>query len=100
MVEQVRTRRVKMSTVARNPAFRAGIRDFTKGTTPAFDQVYSQARGQSVTDSAWAYERGRLFAAWTKGAGRKIPAPWFVDRRLSGDVLEAMREAFYQQAFR
>lgn len=93
MTRQVKTRSVSLASVARNPAFRDGVSDYTKGKSPDYDRVYPYKRDKTPTDSIWAYERGRMFAAWAQGEGREIPAPWFIDRRLSWAVQDAVSDA-------
>ena len=74
---QVKTRKVSVASVVRDPAFRKGVADYTRGRAPDWDQYGLD------TNKAWAYERGRLAAAWAASAGRALPEKWFNNRRLT-----------------
>lgn len=82
MTKQVKTRTVTLASVVRDPAFRKGVADYIKGRAPDWDQYGAN------TDKTWAYERGRLAAAWARGAGVETPRKWFQDRRLTWQALE------------
>lgn len=100
MTRQVRTKMVSLASVARSPAFRDGVADYTKGKAPDYDRVYPYKRDRTPTDGIWAYERGRMFAAWAQGEGREIPGPWFIDRRLNWRVRDAVSDAVRAGAIR
>ena len=97
---QVGTRSVTMSKVIRSPAFREGFNDYIKGKPPQFDRDW---KGDSRTDStskSWAYERGRLFAAWFKSRDHTEIPPWFINKRLNWKISWLVSEAHYEGAFR
>jgi len=99
---QVSTRNVSLNSVLRVPAFRRGFNDYAAGKPPAFDEDWTGDRNKSPVDKAWAYERGRHFAAWLDGKdvdlapGRK----WFVNRRVNPAILRAAHEAVLSGAIR
>ena len=94
MVSQVKTRTVSLSSVVRDPAFRQGFADRVKGKSPAYDHEWQGTRRKSALDKAWAYERGRLFAAYCQGEGVQLdPKQWFTNRRLNWRVLDAAGDA-------
>jgi len=101
MTRQVKTRNVSLSSVVRAPAFRQGFKDAAAGKPPAFDHAWPADARKTSTDKAWAYERGRLFAAYCRGAGIQLdPGAWFVNRRLSWRVLDAAGGALRSGAIR
>ena len=101
MTRQVSTKSVTLSSVVRAPAFRQGFKDAMAGKRPAFDHDWPADARKSSTDKAWAYERGRLFAAYCRGEGIQLdPKAWFVDRRLSRRVLNAAADALRSGAIR
>ena len=101
MAEQISTRNATLASVVRAPAFRQGFKDRLAGKPPAFDKEWQGDRRKTPTDKAWAYERGRLFAAYCQGQGIQLdPNAWFVDRRLSWNVLDAAGDAFRCWAIR
>jgi hypothetical protein len=101
MATQVSTRTVSVACVVRDPAFRQGFKDRVAGTPPAYDHEWQGNRNKSSLDKTWAYERGRLFAAYCQGEGIQLdPKQWFVDRRLNGRVLKAASDALRCRAIR
>jgi len=101
MTRQIQTRQVTLSSVVRAPAFRRGFTDAAAGRGPAFDHAWPADARKSSTDKAWAYERGRLFAAYCRGEGIQLdPKAWFVNRRLSLHVLDAAADALRSGAIR
>lgn len=99
---QVRTRTVSLNSVLRTPAFRRGFQDYVAGRPPAFDENWTPDAKKTATDKAWAYERGRHFAAWAMGRQLDrdaIPA-WFVDRRVNPVIQRAARDALYSGVIR
>jgi len=101
-MSQIGTRSVTLNSVARSPAFREGFNDYFKGRPPQFDRDWNPDRRKSTTDKAWAYERGRHFAAWlrSKGVDEKDLGPWFINKRLNHRILSAVSDSIYQGAFR
>ena len=97
---QIGTRSVSMSSVVRSPAFREGFNDYIKGKPPQFDRDWNGDRRKSPTDKSWAYERGRLFAAWFKSKGHAEIPPWFVNKRLNWKISSLVSDAHYERAFR
>lgn len=91
---QVRTRKVSLSSVVRDPAFRQGVADYIKGQAPAWD------RYDRDTNKTWAYERGRLAAAWAQGVGRSTPSTWFNQRRLTLEAQDFGADALRAGALR
>lgn len=91
---QVKTRKVSVASVVRDPAFRKGVTDYAKGRAPDWDQYGLD------TNKAWAYERGRLAAAWAASAGRDVPRKWFNQRRLTWEARDFGRDALYAGAIR
>ena len=93
---------VSLSSVVRTPAFRQGFKHYQQGVEPIFDEPEKlDGRGSNVTNLMWAYERGRAFAAWCKGEGVKLDhRSWFIDRGLSGQVLDAANDALRAKAIR
>jgi hypothetical protein len=101
MTRQVSTRNVTLASVVKDPAFREGFKDRRDGKPPAYDKEWQGNSRRSATDKAWAYERGRLFAAYCEGQGIQLdPKQWFVQRRLNWDVLDAAGDALRCQAIR
>jgi len=101
MTKQVSTRNVTLASVVRTPAFRQGFKDATAGKPPQFDREWQGNRRHSPTDQAWAYERGRHFAAFCRGQGIQLdPKAWFVNRRVSWRVLDAAGDALRSRAIR
>jgi len=101
MASQVSTRSVTLASVVRDPAFRQGFKDVTKGNPPAFDKEWPGNRRKSPTDQAWAYERGRHFAAFCRGQGIQLdPKQWFIERRLNWRVLDAASDALWAGVIR
>ncbi len=101
MTAQVSTRNVTLASVVRDPAFRQGFADRVKGKAPAYDHDWQGTRRKSPTDKAWAYERGRLFAAYCAGEGIQLdPKQWFINRRLNWRVLDAASNAMWCRAIR
>ena len=101
MTAQVKTRNVKLATVVRDPAFRQGFTDRMRGRQLDYDREWIGNRRKTATDKAWAYERGRLFAAYCAGEGIQLdPGAWFVNRRLSWRVLDAAADALRTGAIR
>jgi hypothetical protein len=97
-----RTRGVKLTAVVRKPAFRQGFDHYRRGVEPLFDAPEKiRGRSGSSLDRIWAYERGRLFAAWCRGKGIQLdPKAWFVRRRLSWNVENTARQAYWDGVFR
>lgn len=101
MTRQVSTRNVTLASVVRDPAFREGFADAAAGRPPAFDAERIGTRRKSGTDKTWAYERGRLLAAYCAGEGIQLDArQWFVNRRLNYTVLDAAGDALRCGAIR
>jgi len=101
MTKQVSTRNVSLASLVRDPAFRQGFKDATAGKAPAFDKDWPGNRRKSPTDQAWAYERGRHFAAFCRGQGIQLdPKQWFIERRLNWRVLDAASDAFWAGVIR
>ena len=100
-MSQIGTRSVTLNSVARSPAFREGFNDYMNGKPPQFDRDWERDRRKSPTDKAWAYERGRIFAAWisSKGMRKDDLGPWFINKRLSWSVLSAVSDAARARAF-
>ena len=96
---QIRTRNVSMSSIVRSPAFREGFNDYIKGKPPQFDRDWNGDSRTCTTSKSWAYERGRLFAAWFKNKGHAYIPPWFVNRHLNWKILYLASDAHYEQAF-
>ena len=94
MTAQVSTKSVTLASVVRDPAFRQGFTDRIRGRQLDYDHEWRGNRRKSATDKAWAYERGRLFAAFCQGEGIQLdPGAWFVNRRLNWRVLDAAADA-------
>jgi len=93
MTTQVKTKKTTLRSVVKSRAFRDGIEHYRKGKAPAFD-----AFGED-TNEAWAYERGRLFAAWARSRGEAIPRA-FVNRKLSWQFVDMAHDAHRAGAFR
>ena len=70
---------VPLSKVLRSRPFGRGFSAYRNGETLDPDAFHR-------TSDQWAYERGRMFAAWYAGALRS-------NRRLSYDAMVAAREA-------
>jgi len=100
MASQVRMRTVSLSSVIRSPAFREGFNDYIKGKPPQFDRDWNGDRRKSPTDKAWAYERGRHFAAWFKGKGYEEAPRWFINKKLNWQILRLAADAQFDQAIR
>ena len=101
MTRQVSTRQVTLSSVVRAPAFRQGFSDAAASRAPAFDHAWRGDSRKTAMDKAWAYERGRLFAAYCAGEGIQLdPGAWFVNRRLRWRVLDAAADALRAGAIR
>jgi len=101
MTGQVSTRNVTLASVVRDPAFREGFKDRRAGKPPAYDKDWQGNRNKTAIDKAWAYERGRLFAAYCEGQGVQLdPKQWFIQRRLNWDVLDAAGDAVRCQGIR
>ena len=64
---QVKTRRVKLSTIMGRADFLMGMKDASQGN-PVRDHWDNRTRA-GVTNEQWSYERGRLFFFWLKGRG-------------------------------
>ena len=86
MAMQIKIRIASADSVARTPSFRDGVRDFMNGTAPRFD-------GWPDTNTAWAYERGRLAAAQAVATGAPVPKYWFEARRLTPEAKRFIRTA-------
>lgn len=99
---QIRTRKITLNSVLRAPAFRRGFQDYIAGRPPAFDEDWISDRNASATTKAWAYERGRHFAAWAMGRqlDRDAMPPWFVNRRVNPLIQRAAREALHSGVIR
>jgi len=93
MTTQVKTNHVTLKSVIKSRAFRDGIQHYQKGKAPDYDAFGGD------TNKAWAYERGRLFAAWARSQGAAIPRA-FVNRRLSWQFLDMAHDAYHGGAFR
>jgi hypothetical protein len=101
MTAQVSTRNVTLASVVRDPAFRQGFADRIRGRQLAYDHEWQGNRNKTATDKAWAYERGRLFAAFCQGEGIQLdPKQWFINRRLNWRVLDAAGDALRCGAIR
>lgn len=101
MTRQVKTRSVTLASVVRDPAFRQGFKDRRAGKAPAYDKEWQGNCRKSPTDKAWAYERGRLFAAYCEGQGIQLdPKHWFIQRQLNWQVLDAADDALRCRAIR
>ena len=87
---QIKTNAVTWSSIVGSAAFQAGVHDFQKGLSPAYDKW-------AKTNKSWKYERGRLFAAWLAGKGVKVP-PSRVGRRVSGVACAVLKQAFIEKA--
>lgn len=92
MTKQVRTKNTTLKAVIRSKAFRLGAEHYTKGKAPTFDAFGTD------TNTAWAYERGRLFGAWARSRGEVIPRA-FVNRKLSWQFIDMAHDAFRDRAF-
>lgn len=97
---QVQTRSVTMSSVVRCPAFREGFKDYMSGRAPQWDRDWKADTRKSSTDKSWAYERGRLFAAWFKSKGYTETPRWFINKRLNWRVVHLANDAFWEGAIR
>ena len=97
---QVGTITVSMSKVVRAPAFREGFNDYIKGKPPQFDRDWKGDSRTCTTSKSWAYERGRLFAAWFKSKGHTEIPPWFINKRLNWKIASLASDAYYEKAFR
>lgn len=80
-------------------AFRHGFEDFNKEKPFRDIDNMGGNRKQSATDTVWAYERGRLFAAYLKGENI------FVDTlkrngSVRWDLSDIMSTAIRQKAIR
>ena len=101
MTRQVSTRTTSLASVVRDPAFRQGFKDAAGGKPPAFDDEWQGNSRRTGTDKLWAYERGRLLAAYCRGEGIQLdPKQWFIDRQLSWRVLDAAADALRCGAIR
>jgi hypothetical protein len=67
MSRQIKTRRVKLSTIMGRADFLMGMKDAAQGK-PIRDHWDNRTRS-GVTNEQWSYERGRLFFFWLKGNG-------------------------------
>ena len=86
MPTQIKEKPITLRSVIRGRAFREGIEHYCKGLPPAFDGA-----GRD-TNKAWAYERGRLFAAWARGRGEGIPRA-YVNGKLSWQFIDMADDA-------
>ena len=66
-MKQVKTRRVKLSTIMGRADFLMGMKDASQGK-PVRDHWDNRTRA-GVINEQWSYERGRLFFFWLKGCG-------------------------------
>jgi len=76
---EIRTRKTALRKVISSRPFGRGFSDYRAGKP--FDPDAFR-----FTNEQWAYERGRMFAAWYAGALR-------INRRLSHDAQHAASEA-------
>jgi hypothetical protein len=90
---------VSLDTVIKAPAFRQGVRHYRTGVEPIFDKPY-EVEGRGRQNTMWSYERGRLFAAFARGAGTQIDErSFFQDRRLRWEIRDLAREAYWAGVF-
>ena len=66
-MKQIKTRRVKLSTIMGRADFLMGMKDASQGK-PVRDHWDNRTRA-GVINEQWSYERGRLFFFWLKGCG-------------------------------
>ena len=97
---QIKTRNVSLNSVIRSPAFRQGVSDYIAGRPADFDRDWSADARKSSTDKAWAYERGRHFAAWVKGQGVDALPKFFIDRRVNPAITRLVSDAYWAGAIR
>lgn len=101
MTRQVSTRTTSLASVVRDPAFRQGFKDAAGGKPPAFDHQWQGNRRRTGMDKLWAYERGRLLAAYCRGERIQLdPKQWFINRQLNRRVLQAAGDALRCGAIR
>lgn len=67
MTAQIKTKPTSLRGVMATAAFRYGFEDFNKGKPFRDIDNMGGNRKKSAIDTVWAYERGRLFAAYLHG---------------------------------
>jgi hypothetical protein len=66
-MKQIKTRRVKLTTIMGRADFLMGMKDAAQGK-PVRNHWDNRTRSGLINEQ-WSYERGRLFFFWLKGNG-------------------------------
>jgi hypothetical protein len=99
MTRQISTRTVSARGVMATAAFRYGFEDFNNGKPFRDIDNMGGNQKQSALNTVWAYERGRLFAAYLKGE-RIIVDKLKVDGYVRFDLSDIMNIAIRTKAIR